>query len=349
MSKNSRHKKAPVAPTTRALESNAVNDQVNNVMSKNNTAMSNVIPFRSAKLLLVDFDGQPFVPMKPVVDGMGLDWKSQYEKLNGGRFKAVMVIIPTTGSDGKTYEMSCLPLRKLPGWLMSIHASKVREDLRDNVIAYQNECDDALWSYWNDGHATNHRDPSESMTLIGKTIGTDGFHMLGSVVKGKVAGLPRALQRRATSKIWSQTHAAFGVRSAEDIPADQLDSARNFIAAYVVLEGEFIPRKPKEQRLTIHYPIEVLAKRRQGMLVESAGERIWLDVALRDLCDIKGEGTPCEELLWELERAGYDIRGAWWELRTYRNKLQSLESWVRGMNCVMDEPQRYAVDMGASA
>lgn len=78
--------------------------------------------------------------------------------------------------------------------------------------------------------------------LIGQTIGTDGFHMLGAVVKGKVSSLPVPVQRRATAKIWSQIHAAFGVRSAADIPAEQLDAARNFVAAYVVLEGEFLPK-----------------------------------------------------------------------------------------------------------
>lgn len=79
-------------------------------------------------------------------------------------------------------------------------------------------------------------------TLIGQTIGTDGFHMLGAVVKGKVSSLPVPLRRRATAKIWAQTHAAFGVRSAADIPSDQLDSARNFIAAYA-LEGEWLPKR----------------------------------------------------------------------------------------------------------
>lgn len=79
-------------------------------------------------------------------------------------------------------------------------------------------------------------------TLIGETIGTNGFNMLGSLIKGKVAALPAALQRKATAKIWSQTHAAFGVRSAADIPASQLDSARNFVAAYA-LEGEWLPHE----------------------------------------------------------------------------------------------------------
>ncbi|VVO79973.1 hypothetical protein PS870_01741 [Pseudomonas fluorescens] len=87
-----------------------------------------------------------------------------------------------------------------------------------------------------------YEDQGKMQTLVGQTIGTDGFHMLGAVVKGKVSGLPAPAQRRATAKIWSQTHAAFGVRSAADIPADQLDAARNFIAAYAVLEGELIPK-----------------------------------------------------------------------------------------------------------
>lgn len=244
---NSLKTKKPQCGNTGASEINAVIDQENNVMGDNSTAVFSVIPFRSAKLLLVERDGQPFIPMKPVVEGMGLDWKSQHAKLQGGRFNSVMVMITTTGADGKQYEMACLPLRKLAGWLMSIHASKVRPELRDGVIDYQNECDDALWSYWNQGRAVNHREANQSMTLLGQTIGTDGFHMLGAIVKGKVAALPAPIQRRATAKIWSQVHAAFGVRSAADIPAEHLDGARNFIAAYAVVEGEFLPRRDQVQ------------------------------------------------------------------------------------------------------
>ena len=79
-------------------------------------------------------------------------------------------------------------------------------------------------------------------TLIGETIGTNGFNMLGALIKGKVVSLPCAVRRRATMKIWSQTRAAFNVRSAADIPAGQLDAARNFIAAYA-LEGEYMPKQ----------------------------------------------------------------------------------------------------------
>lgn len=239
---SSKHKKTS-APGSDEVLGNEINFEEEIVMNENNTAAVNVIPFRSAKLLLVDYSGQPYVPMKPIVDGMGLDWKTQHRKLTSGRFKPTMVEMTIVAADGKLREMTCMPLRKLTGWMMSIHPEKIQDVERKNaIIDYQNECDDVLWAYWNEGQAVNHRGPDQVMTVLGQTIGTDGFHMLGAVVKGKVSNLPAQVQRRATAKIWSQIHAAFGVRSAADIPAEQLDAARNFVAAYVVLEGEFLPK-----------------------------------------------------------------------------------------------------------
>jgi prophage antirepressor-like protein len=183
-------------------------------------------------------------------------------------------------------------------------------------------------------------------TLIGQTIGTDAFHMLGAIVKGKVASLPVRVQRRAKAKIWSQVHAAFGVRCAADIPAEYLDGARNFIAAYSVLEGEFIAKEPPQLQLplSIHYPVEALAVIREGMLTVRNHTQAWLDVTLDDIRDTRDGSTPLESLLWDLEKAGFDIRGAWWELRTYRNKIREITSFVKGLGRVMEEPQRYAVD-----
>lgn len=85
-------------------------------------------------------------------------------------------------------------------------------------------------------------------TLIGETIGTDGHQLLGAVIKTKVAALPKEVRRKATTKLWSQIHTAFQVRTAADIPADQLDSARNFIAAYA-LDGEFLPKVKGEEAI----------------------------------------------------------------------------------------------------
>ncbi len=87
-----------------------------------------------------------------------------------------------------------------------------------------------------------HIAPQEALTIANQTIGTDGFHCLASIIDGKLRHLPAPDRRRAKMHIWSQVHKAFSVVSAADIPANQLDSARNFVASYA-LEGEWIPRE----------------------------------------------------------------------------------------------------------
>ncbi|MFZ6732436.1 phage antirepressor N-terminal domain-containing protein [Undibacterium sp. Ji42W] len=111
------------------------------------------VPFYEDTLLMIGKDNEPMVAMKPIVENMGLDWGAQQIKLSE-KFGSVSAIIPSTGGDGKTYNMICLPLRKLPAWLYSINPSKVKPELREKVIRYQEECDDALWNYWTQGTAT---------------------------------------------------------------------------------------------------------------------------------------------------------------------------------------------------
>lgn len=105
------------------------------------------VPFRSSTLYVVESGGEPYVPMKPVVEGMGLNWATQFTKMKANpRWGIVEIAIPSVGG---AQGMSCLPLRKLPGWLMTIYPNKVNPAIRDSVIAYQNDSDDILWAAWN--------------------------------------------------------------------------------------------------------------------------------------------------------------------------------------------------------
>ena len=115
-------------------------------------------------MVLVGKDNEALVAMKPIATNMGLDWKSQHTKLTE-KFGSVMVEITTTGGDGKRYEMSCLPLRKLPAWLYSISPNKVKSELRDKIIRYQEECDDALCDYWNKRRSTRTGAPNVSQQI----------------------------------------------------------------------------------------------------------------------------------------------------------------------------------------
>ena len=105
------------------------------------------VSFLDNTLTLIDRDGEPFVAMRPIVEGMGLNWASQTTKIKS-RYASTVAEIATVADDGKNRPMLCLPLRKLAGWLMTIHPNKVRPELRERIVRYQAECDDVLWSHW---------------------------------------------------------------------------------------------------------------------------------------------------------------------------------------------------------
>lgn len=181
-------------------------------------------------------------------------------------------------------------------------------------------------------------------TLIGQTIGTDGFHCLAAVVDGKLRNLPVPVRKRAKNHIWQQVHRAFSVVRAEDIPAAQLDSARNFIAAYSVIEGEWIEREPPAAvvpRLNIHFPLDALVARRQGMLSPYNEGYDTLQVTLEDLSEPRS--SFCEAILTELSKNGYAVDAAWWEFRTYRNKFAEFRRLAHQIGGAIEEPQRYVV------
>ncbi|WP_089167807.1 BRO-N domain-containing protein [Azotobacter chroococcum] len=213
---------------------------------------------------------------------------------------------------------------------------------KDEALRFESwVCDEVLPTIRKHGR---YEDTSGKMdTLLGQTIGTDGFHMLGAIIKGKVVSLPQAVQRRATAKIWSQTHAAFGVRSAADIPADQLDAARNFIAAYA-LEGEWLRKKPEpktEPRLDIHFPVDYLSGRRPGTQYHRNEHTDFLEVFPLDLVD--PAESPCELILTRLTKAGYNVAAAWWEVRTYRNKLAQMHRAIESLKRNFESPQQYVI------
>ncbi|MDE9590745.1 phage antirepressor N-terminal domain-containing protein, partial [Xenorhabdus bovienii] len=51
------------------------------------------VPFHGSDLYVVNYNGEPYVPMKPIVDGMGLAWQSQLEKLKTRFSKGITEIV----------------------------------------------------------------------------------------------------------------------------------------------------------------------------------------------------------------------------------------------------------------
>ncbi|MGL5421895.1 MAG: phage antirepressor N-terminal domain-containing protein [Serratia fonticola] len=111
--------------------------------------------FHGDKLYIVEHKGEPYVAMKHIVEGMGLRWGAQHIRLKE-RFSGGISQIEIPLAD-MPQNMVCMSLRKLPGWLMSINPNKVKPEIRNKVIQYQQECDDALYDYWTKGVAINPR------------------------------------------------------------------------------------------------------------------------------------------------------------------------------------------------
>lgn len=216
-------------------------------MSASQVIRAKAVPFRRKELLLVDNEGQPFVPMKPVVEGMGLSWQGQHAKLSSGRFAPTIKEILIVAQDGKQREMSCLPLRKLTGWLMSIHPNKVRPELREGIIAYQNECDDVLWSYWNNGMAVRAHD-RDAVTVAAELVGATELTVLKGLIRDKANVVPIDKRRSFQLSMHNRLHTRFNVPRIELIPATQFEAACNFVAAYA-LEGEWLGREEKPEAL----------------------------------------------------------------------------------------------------
>ncbi|MUK51072.1 phage antirepressor N-terminal domain-containing protein [Aliivibrio fischeri] len=119
------------------------------------------VPFYGSNLSILENNNQPYTPMKQIVESMGLDWSTQARKLKNNDARWSMVKMTMVTQDGKNRDVQCIPLRKLFGWLQTISPNKVRVDLRDLIIKYQNECDDVLYQYW-----TEYSMPQQVQTAV---------------------------------------------------------------------------------------------------------------------------------------------------------------------------------------
>lgn len=200
-----------------------------------------VVPFHGSELFIIEHNGEPYTPMKHIVENMGLAWQAQLAKLNGNRERwgITKIVIPTLGDMQETV---CLPLRKLLGWLMTISPNKIpNPDTRAKVIMYQNECDDVLWGYWTKGQAVNPRPRVKRTTKDKRTALHEAIALL--MTKSK------HLHFKDCYKI---IHQRFNVNHLDEIPEHMLPEAVNFVHQLLTGGGA-------EQNSTLRHDMKLLA------------------------------------------------------------------------------------------
>ena len=223
------------------------------------------VAFRDTNLLVINHHQQPYVPMRPIVDGMGMDWASQFIKLkNNPRSSVVEITMQMKGDDQKR-AMTCLPLRKLPGWLISIHPNKVRPEIRDKVIAYQNECDDILWEHWQKWHGKETQLLNNPEQLI--TIEQQGtiFNLVHN----------RFHNGHHLAYAWRRFQNYFNINSYKNLPVDRFDEACKYIPT--------IPPKNASKAL----PPPIPSTRIKPPIWKKPGAARDIDAVQGIICDLK--------------------------------------------------------------
>lgn len=109
------------------------------------TTQTLTVQFHNQTLTAAMIGDIPYVAMKPICENIGLDWASQYSRIKRHpMLNSVIVMITTTGNDGKLYEMLMLPLKYLNGWLFGVDANRVKPEIKERLLDYQRECFDVL-------------------------------------------------------------------------------------------------------------------------------------------------------------------------------------------------------------
>lgn len=98
---------------------------------------------------IVATSDEQLVPIRPICEALGIDFARQRKKIQEDEdLSSVVVLTPSTGSDGKQYEMLCLPIRYIFGWLFTINPKNVNPESQEAVKVYRRRCYDALYNHF---------------------------------------------------------------------------------------------------------------------------------------------------------------------------------------------------------
>ncbi|HCD2195627.1 TPA: phage antirepressor N-terminal domain-containing protein [Escherichia coli] len=277
------------------------------------------VPFNGQQIITAMAAGVAYVVMKPIVENLGMSWSTQQTKLMKQISKFNCVHMNMVAADGKLRKLLCLPSKKLNGWLFSINPEKVRADIRDKLIQYQEECFSVLHDYWTKGYVVNPRKAKKA--LPGK-ITTEQQEAIKQLVMSRGQSLPKEKQAKAMITMWSSLKSHFGC-SYKEISEEQFTEALS-LAARVPLEGEFIGKQEElpAPKLDINFPISWFSENAPYAIIrQQCGDTVALDRSALVEC------SPAYKLIDILTKAGYDVSAVRAELKALRHLIAE-QSWA---------------------
>lgn len=247
------------------------------------------VTFHGDTIFCIDYQNQPYTPMRPIVENMGLDWGGQAVKLKANRGRWTVEMISTVAQDGVKREMLSMPVRKLPAWLNSINPKKVRPELRAKIELYQAESDDALWNYWINGRA--ERAKAEPVIPSPISRRTDPERKALTAIINTWVGMAPIHYASARA----QVNAHFGVTSVDALTVAQVKEAIQWVQAKIdALPAVPAPvRTPALPASNVYRDRVKELERLEQEWIEFAGEtRSRLHQFVKELLRVKGSTYP---------------------------------------------------------
>ncbi|HHJ1397663.1 TPA: Rha family transcriptional regulator [Pseudomonas aeruginosa] len=88
-------------------------------------------------------------------------------------------------------------------------------------------------------------DSDTADTIVNELIGMTEVNVIKGLIRDKAKVIPIERRRSFQLTMHNRLHTRFNVPRVELIPADQFEAACNFVAAYSVHEGEWLPKPEK--------------------------------------------------------------------------------------------------------
>ncbi len=98
--------------------------------------------------------------IKRICENIGVDSKSQLEKINSDPVLSKARVLITLPTEGGPQTVICLPLKYMYGWLMKLNPSKVAPHIMDKLIQYQELVYDAIYNYFHPKSNSTELTPS---------------------------------------------------------------------------------------------------------------------------------------------------------------------------------------------
>ena len=140
--------------------------------------------------VLVEEQGEHviYVPIRQICDLMGVSYQGQMRRINDDpvlsrQAKGVNVMFTPSGSrGGGTQTANCLPIDYLNGWLFGINAKRVKPEVRERLIIYQEKCYKVLADAFRERRLSVDSELDE-LLQTGQSEAAQAYRMLQALVK----------------------------------------------------------------------------------------------------------------------------------------------------------------------